>query len=219
MITTATAIASPAQLDHSVREGSLVAPPGFRPATAADLTDRPDGWVGPKIHASYLFHGHPETAATVAWTPEEGMVPILNADVYPNMDSRAVDDAYERLHAMLEYAALEAETTSPSELVRAYRANDDNLYNFDAPWHDTQDLVLNDREEPTLNASTVMGGSVPIGFHLTISLEDFENLGLDIHAEGENLELTGTREEVAAAADLFAKMGTKLKEFLSEQPA
>lgn len=219
MNTTATAIASPAQLDHSDRESTRIAPPGFRPATSNDFTDRPAGWVGPKIHAPYLVDGRPETAATVAWTPEEGMAPILNADVYPNMHSSAAKDAFERLWTMITYSALEADATSPSELVRAYRANDDNGYNFDEPWTDTQDLVVNDREEPTLNASTVMAGGVPIGVHLTIALEDFEGLGLDVLAESNLLELTGTREEIAAAAEIFVTMGAKLQAFLDERPA
>lgn len=194
-------------------------PAGFRPATAADLTDRPDGWVGPGIYGPNLVNGRPETAAVLTWAPEGGLTFVLDEDIYPDEDSCAAKDALDRLEAMLQYAALEAEATSPSELVRAYRANDDNLYNFDAPWDDTQDLVLNSREEPTLNASAVIGGGVSIGLHLTISLEDFEGLGLDVHAEGENLELTGTREEIAAAADLFAEMGAKLKAFLDERLA
>ncbi len=194
-------------------------PAGFRPATAADLTDRPDGWVGPGIHGPNLVNGRPETVAVLTWAPDDGLTYLLDADTYPEEDSFAAKDALDRLEAMLQYASLEAEATSPSELVRAYRENDDNLYNFDAPWADTQDLVLNDREEPTLNASTVMGGGAPIGLHLTISLEDFEGLGLDVHAEGENLEFTGTREEIAAAADLFAAMGAKLQAFLDERPA
>lgn len=194
-------------------------PAGFRPATAADFTDRPNGWVGPGIYGPSLVNGHPETVAVLTWAPEDGLTYVLDEENYPETDPDAAEDAFGRLEAMLEYAALSQTASSPSELVRAYRASDDNLYNFDAPWDDTQGLVLNSREEPTLNASVVIGGGVPIGLHLTISLEDFERLGLDVHAEGENLELTGTREEIAGAADLFAEMGAKLKAFLDEKPA
>lgn len=192
-------------------------PAGFRPATAADVTDR--GWVGPMIYGPDLVNGRPEAAAVLIWDPEDGLTYVLDEDICPEVDPTAAEDAFGRLESLLEYAALEAEATSPSELAKAYRASDDNLYNFSAPWADTQDLVLNDRGEPTLSASAVTGGGVPIGVHLTVSLEDFEGLGLDVHADGENLELTGTREEIAATADLFAAMGAKLKAFLDERPA
>lgn len=200
-------------------DAALTIPAGFRRATDADLTDRPDAWVGPKIYGPHLVNGRPETAAILTWAPDQGLAPILNANIYPDgAPLAAEDDAIARLEAMLEYAALAAESTSPTELVRAYRDNPDNSYNFDAPWDGTQDLVLNDREEPTLNASTVMGGGVPIGVHLTIALDDFESLGLDVLAECNLLELTGTREQIAAAADLFATMGDKLKTFLAAGP-
>jgi hypothetical protein len=204
-------------------EASVRVPAGFRRATAADLTDRPDGWVGPKIHAPYLVNGRPETAATVAWTPEEGMAPILNEDVYPDIDSSAAKDAFERLQTMLTYAALETEATSPSELARAYRASEDNAYNFTAPWDGNQSqhhhILRNANDEATLTASTVVAGGLPIGLHLTVALEDFEGLGLDVVAESNMLELTGTREEIAAAADLFAKMGAELMSFLNKRSA
>ncbi|WP_427174455.1 hypothetical protein [Arthrobacter sp. 92] len=198
-------------------DAPLSVPAGFRRATPADLTDRPNGWVGPFIYGAALVNGRPQSAAALTWAPEGGLTYVLDEDIYPD-DSNDLDDALNRLEALLKYAALEAETTSPAELVRAYRANDDCGYNFDPPWHDTRDLVLNAREEPTLNASTVMGGSVPIGVHLTIALEDFENLGLDVLAESNLLELTGTREEIAAAAELFATMGRKLTAFLASEP-
>lgn len=218
-MTTTTIPASPAHFGCSNSEPALTAPYGFRPATAADFTNRRDGWVGPMIYGPELVNGRPETTAILTWAPEDGLTYVLDEDTYPDEDPLAAEDAFGRLEALLGYAALEAEATSPSDLARAFRASEDNFYNFDAPWDDTQDLVLNDRGEPTLDASAVIGGGVPIGLHLTISLEDFEGLGLDVHAEGENLELTGTREEVAAAADLLAEMGAKLKAFLDERPA
>ncbi|WP_349411823.1 hypothetical protein [Pseudarthrobacter sp. B907] len=122
---------------------------------------------------------------------------------------------------MLQYAADEAEATSPSELVRTYRANEDNAYNFTAPWDGTEahHLVRNARDEATVTASTVVAGGHPIGMHLTVALEDFEGLGLDVLAESNLLELTGTREEIAAAADLFAKIGAELISYLNKQAA
>jgi hypothetical protein len=196
------------------------APAGFRRATAADLTDRPGGWVGPKIHAPYLVKGRPETAAVLTWAPEDGLCSVLNADIYPAGDSFAADDAFQRLDAMLEYAALESVATSPSELASAYRASSDNAYNFPAPWGggESQELVLNAHGESTLTASPVMGGGVAIGVHLAVSFEDFESLGLDVCADAGALELTGTREEIAAAAELFAEMGRKLSAFLAPEP-
>jgi len=201
---------------------ALSIPAGFRRATAADhLAGRPNGWVGPKIHGPNLANGRPETAGILTWAPDEGLTSVLRTDIYPE-DSSAAEDALDRLESMLEYAALAAESTSPSELAHAYRANDDNAYNFAAPWDGNdahaQELVLNASGEPTLNASTVIAGGVPIGVHLTISLEDFESLGLDVHTEPNTLELTGTREEIAAAADLFAKMGQSLQTFLASGP-
>ncbi|WP_160664089.1 hypothetical protein [Pseudarthrobacter sp. ATCC 49987] len=198
-------------------EAPLSVPAGFRRATAADLTDRPCGWVGPKIHAPYLVDGRPETAATVAWTPDEGMAPILNEDVYPNMDSPAAEDAFERLQMMLTYAALEAEATSPSELAKAYRASDDNLYNFPAPW-DHADSAATTLVEEVMSAHEVIGGGAAIGLQLQISLDEFERLGLDMVTEGDLLQLTGTRDEITRAADVFAAMGTKLQAFLNKQP-
>ncbi len=204
---------------------ALRVPAGFRPANSEDFTDRQDewigqdAWIGPKIYGPPLVGGRPETAGVVTWTPAEGLAGVLNPDIYTEVDPLAADGAFERLRGLLQYAALESEITSPSELVRAYRANEDNFSTFNEPWTDAQDLVLNDHGEPTLDASTVMGGGAPIGVHLTISLEDFEALGLDVSAESNLLELTGTREEIAAAADIFSKMGSMLKAYLDEQPA
>ena len=201
-------------------DAALRIPAGFRRATAADhLAGRPNGWVGPKIYGPNLAKGRPETAAVLTWAPDEGLTSVLRTDIYP-LDSFAADDALNRLESMLEYAALEAEATSPSELAAAYRATEDNAYNFPAPWegNDAQELVLNACGESTLSASAVIGGGASIGVHLTISLEDFESLGLDVHTEPNMLELTGTREEIAAAADLFAKMGQSLQTFLASEP-
>lgn len=199
-------------------DAQIGAPAGFRRATATDLTDRPGGWVGPQIHAPYLVNGVPETAAILTWAPDEGLCTVLNEDVYPGaVDSAAAVNAFERLDAMLQYAALDADATSPTELVRAYRASDDNAYNFTAPWDrtETHHLVRNAVDEPTLTASPVVAGGLPIGVHLAVALEDFEGLGVDVHTESNLLELTGTRQEIAAAADLFARIGAELKSFLN----
>ncbi|MEZ2390865.1 hypothetical protein AB6813_15240 [bacterium RCC_150] len=214
-------------ITEAAKDARLGIPAGFRlaAATSEDFADRQNGWVdgdawvGPKIYSQNLIGGRPETAGVVTWTPDRGLVGVLNPDIYTEADPHGAREAFERLGAMLQYAALEAEATSPSELVKAFRANEDNASNFDEPWTDTRELVLNDCGEPTLNASTVMGGGAPIGVHLTISLEDFEGLGLDVLTESNLLELTGTREEIAAAADIFGQMGAKLKAYLDEQPA
>lgn len=202
---------------------ALTVPAGFRPATSESFVGVLDGWdeqevwIGPKIYGPNLEHGIPETVGVLAWTPTKGIVGVLNPDIYMDADDHAIDDAFERLASLLQYAALETEATSPSALIRAYRSNEDNLSTFEAPLTDTRELLLNECGEPTLSASTVAAGSRPIGVHLSVALEDFEGLGLDVLADSNLLELTGTREEVAAAADLFMKMGSALMAYLGEK--
>lgn len=98
-----------------------------------------------------------------------------------------------------------------SELARAAHADGspDSLGYYDA---DSEVYLLADSDDlPVLYAFDVIDDGKPVGITAHIPLEALTWLGLDVETDLNVLELTGSREEIAKVADLFAEVGAKLK--------